>query len=279
MNTHKNTVKTIMHYCCSLLVIVSAVLAIVNLLIISSLSIDPEKTLLIWITTFTYLIFSFVFIITGLLIPKKGIFISAKASRYVSIISLLAGLSQGKLHPQLMKGNKTIRRQWNAPAIFITGILLIILNFISAIMISDPEAINIGYILLTCFSLPHGLILLVLLIVWFLLFITASVWFYIDAKSRIQVPDDVIEHRKAYDSKPMVQCGSCNTVYQYDLYEGICPKCGEYNRYSENAYHLENSYKSKKSISGIIKNIGLAILIFAGAIIFTLIKGYFTGKY
>ncbi len=279
MDTNKNTVKTIMHCCCSLLVIVSAVLAIANLLIISALSVDPDKSLLIWITTFTYLIFSFIFIITGILIPKKGIFISAKASRYFSIISLLAGLSQGKLHLQLMKGNKTIRRQWNAPAIFITGILLVILNFISIIIISDPVTIDIGYILLTCIFLPHGLVLLALLIVWFLLFIAASVWFYIDAKSRIQVPDDVIEHRKDYDNKPMVQCGSCNTVYQYDLYEGICSKCGEYNRYSENAYHLENSYKSKKSISGILKNIGLAILIFAGAIIFTLIKGYFTGKY
>lgn len=279
MNTHKNTVKTIMHYCCSLLVIVSAVLAIANLLIISSLSSDPDKTLLIWITTFTYLIFSIIFIITGILIPQKGIFISAKASRYFSIISLLAGLSQGKLQLQLMKGNKTIRRQWNAPAIFITGILLVILNFISVIIISDPVTIDIGYILLTCIALPYGLILLALLIVWLLLFIAASVWFYIDTKSRIQVPDDVIEHRKDYDNKPMVQCGSCNTVYQYDLYEGICPKCGAYNRYSENAYHLENAYKSKKSISGIIKNIGLAILIFAGAIIFTLIKGYFTGKY
>lgn len=279
MDTHKNTFKTIMHYCCSLLVIVSAGLSIANLLIISSLSIDPDKTLLIWITTFTYLIFSVIFIITGILIPKKGIFISAKTSRYFSIITLLAGLAQGKLHLQLMKGNKTIRRQWNAPAIFITGILLVILNFISVIIISDPVTIDIGYIFLTCISLPQGLILIALLIVWLLLFIAASVWFYIDAKSRIQVPDDVIAHRKDYDNKPMVQCYSCNTVYQYDLYEGICPKCKEYNRYTENAYHLENSYKSKKSISGILKNIGLAILIFAGAIIFTLIKGYFTGKY
>jgi hypothetical protein len=183
MNTGKNKVKTIMHINCSLLSVLNVILTVLNFYILISSSIDSLKSMMIEITSVLFLLVSVIFIITGMLISEKEIVFTAKAKRNIFILSLLAALFSGKPQHGLqglldLNKKKSIRRQWNAPAILIVGILLFFMDFLTAIVVTEAETLDIGYILSTFISYPWGMVLTVQFIIWILLILSSFVWYY-----------------------------------------------------------------------------------------------------
>lgn len=271
MNTEQNTTKKIMHISCSLLIIFIMLLSVINFFLPKLYSLDSLRIGMIAFNSAFYLSFSIAFLIMGVLLPKEDKKLSSKTKRNLFIIELITGFMKGEWTIHLHGKNKTIRRQWNAIGIFISSIFLLSSNLFTILVVADSRDYNIGYILHTMISTPYGQILLAQFFGWILLNIAAFVWYYIDMKSRIQVPEEVKNMKQGNIEN--VQCCHCVTVYKYNLYNGICPKCHKYNQPSYTFYN-ENSYKKKKALLELFKTIGLTILIFTAVIIITLIKNY-----
>lgn len=277
MNTKKNTVKTIMHLSCSLLVVLNMILTTINFYILITNSIDTVKAMMIVINSVLFFLVSVILMITGMFISEKEIIFTAKGKRNLFIIGLLAALLSGKpLHGLQgfmdLNRKKSIRRHWNAPIILVLGIILFFMDFLTAVIVTDAETLDMGYIITAFISFPCGMILTAQFIAWLLLIGAAFIWYYIDIKSRIQVPKNMNNLSQKEDKKTLVQCSSCATVFHYDHYDGICPSCGKYNPLSGNSYYFENSYKSKKAVFALLKSIGAIILVFAVIITGTVIK-------
>ncbi|SHO51970.1 hypothetical protein [Anaerocolumna xylanovorans] len=282
MNTGKSNVKTIMHYASSLLVILTIILSIVIFSMLPSYSMDSTKVTLIVVTASSYLMFSLCFMIIGVFFPKYEKTVSSKAGRNLFIMKLIAGVSAiyggnvlHGIHNITQETPKSIKRHWSALGIFITGIFLAFADFFTAVAITEPDTLNIGYILRSLISYPYGQVLAAQFTLWCLVFITTSVWYYIDTKDNIQVPHDVHTMQRETSLKShQVQCSSCSTVFQYELYEGMCPECGVYNRLSENTYYRDNPYKRKKTALELFRAYGTVILVFASIITITIVKNH-----
>jgi hypothetical protein len=211
MNTKKNTVKTIMHLSCSLMVVLTMILTVINfyVLIITN-SIGADEAMMIEITSVLFLTLALILTIAGMLIPEKEIIFTAKGKRNLFIIGLLAALLSGKPQHGLQglmdfNGKKSLRRQWNAPIILVLGIFLFFMVFLTAIIAADAETLDIGYIITNFISLPCGMILIAQLLAWILLIAAAFVLYYIDIKSRIQVPKNMNNLTQKEDKKTLVQ--------------------------------------------------------------------------
>lgn len=259
MNLQKNSLKKIMHVSCSLLVTLNILLSVINLINMSSYSLNSLHTSMISFTSWFYLIFSIILFITGILLPKKEKTLSLdgkKTKRLIRILFVFA-LTQGKL--LYARGTMFIRRRWNITLILVSAIFLILADVFTAMVVMDARSFDMVPIFSDFVSYTYGLILTIQMISWFLLIILGAIWHYIDSKEHIQVPKDVMN--QPLKSSDKIQCNSCSTVFQYDTYNGICPKCGAYNRLNENTYSRENKYKRKKSGMELFKLIFYVILI------------------
>lgn len=280
MNAVKSTVKTIMHYSSSLLVILVFILSIMIFIMLPSDSKDSAQVTMLIITSSSYLGVSSVLILIGILLPKIEVSLSKNIRNQISgvkiltgIFSLLKGDLLHGLHSILdYKTPKSVRANWNAPFIFIASIFLFYLDFLTAGVIAAIDTLNPIRILEHTIIYPCGQLLIAQLIIWILLSITAFVWYYLDTKSSIPLPDNLTIHAREHNKRTLIQCLSCGTVFHYELYEGICPKCGHYNQFSENTNHLKNQYKRKKTVLELFKTYGMIILIFSAIITIAIIK-------
>jgi hypothetical protein len=90
------------------------------------------------------------------------------------------------------------------------------------------------------------------------------------------VPEDV--KNRAHMGNEKIQCNSCSSIFQFDIYSGICPKCGTYNPLNQNTFYQENRYKRKKSTAALVKPIIWVIVIFSIGIIGALVDQKINGK-
>lgn len=269
MNLQKNLLKKIMHISCSLLVTLNIALSVINLFQLSSYSLDSLHTSMITFTSWFYLIFSSILLITGLLLPKKEKPLSLDGKKTKSLIRILSlfALTQGRLF--YARGTMRIKRGWNITLIIVFTIFLVLADGFTAMVVTDARNFNMVQIISNFASNTYGLILTIQMFSWFLLLILGGIWQYIDTKERIQVPKDVMN--QPMNSSDKIQCNSCSTIFQYDTYNGICPKCGAYNRLNQNTYSRENTYKRKKSAMELLKIVLAIFLIISLAIIATVI--------
>lgn len=267
MNIGKNTVKTLMHYSSSLLAIIEFILSLVLFFLLPSDSEASNNVFMIVITASLYLILSVAIFITGNLVPTidQTVF---PARFFTGILTLLKDIPIHGLHITGSKSTKSARGNWNARSIFTLNIFLVSASYITIGLAVCPDFRNPVHMIRYTIAYPYGVILVAQPLLWTLLFITAFIWNYIDTASRIQVPKDYHSLKQKDNKKPLVQCSSCAAVFQYNQHDGICPKCGNYNRLSESTYRIDKSYKQKKMRLKLFKTYGAVILSFA--ITFTL---------
>ncbi len=267
MNTGKKSVKDIMHISCILLITLNLLLAIANLLLPASYYSNPVTGDLLLVTSICYLIFAVTILSMGALIPEKGITLSGKVLFIFGLLKLVYGITRGSPGRIDLPGRRRhLPKGWNAPGIMIIGILLSIPNLISMLLVSEVESLNPVEAAKALINNPQGLVLAAMLFTWFILTITSWIWYYIDTKHTIEVPDTIGAQNQNGDKNSMAKCRACGEFYDYDRHDGSCPKCGKYNRPSAVSYN-ENRYKKNKAALNVFKIFILIILIFAGVVI------------
>ncbi|QHQ60751.1 hypothetical protein Ana3638_08175 [Anaerocolumna sedimenticola] len=278
-NNGKITSKTIIHYINSFLIVLIFILSITSFFFLKSFSFNPTADIFMILISLLYLIFSIVIAIPGIFFPEKPTLLSAKTRRNIFLFQLVAFLLEtNKMHGLAAlsesKSLKSIKRSWNGPAVFILGIFLMFAEFFTALIISDSETLDINYILTTFASITYGKILIALFIGWVLLFLTTSIWFYIDTKENIPITDNMKSPKQetSNNTKLMAKCCNCGSIFNYSKHDGMCPECGKYNPLSADPLYLENSYKRKKTILVLIKTYGIIIGAFCFILIGSIIK-------
>ncbi len=267
MNTGKKSVKDIMHISCTILITLNLLLAIALLLLPASYYSNPVTGDILLITSICYLIFATTILSLGILIPEKGITLSGKAVFVFGLLKLVYGITRGSPGRIDLTGRRRyLSKGWNAPSIMIIGILLSIPNLFSMLLISEVESLNPFQVAQALSTNPKGLVLAGMLVTWFLLIIASWIWYYMDTKETVKVPDDVGAQNQNGDKNSMAKCRACGEFYDYDRYDGSCPKCGKYNRPSAISYN-ENRYKKNKAALSVFKIFILIILIFSGIVI------------
>ena len=263
-----------MHISCILLITLNLLLAIGNLLLPASYYSNPVTGDLLLMTSICYLIFAVTILSMGALIPEKGITLSGKMLFIFGLLKLVYGITRGSPgRIDLPVGRRHLTKGWNAPGIMIIGILLSIPNLFSMLLVSEVESLNPVEAAKALINNPTGLVLAGMLFTWFLLIITSWIWYYIDTKHTIKVPDNIENQSQDGDKNSMAKCGSCGEFYDYDRHDGSCPKCGKYNRPSATSYN-ENRYKKNKAALNVFRIFILIILIFAGAVILPHAKAF-----
>ena len=285
MDKNQNEIKKIMQVVNSLLVIINFLLSVINMIILAKSTLESDQSFILMLTTSLFLVFSFVFMITGILVPDKDILFSAKAKRNLYILTLISSIIDRKRLLSLNSIRKTnsLRRHWNGSAIFAIGIPLFFMFFMSAGLITNSKSWDLGYIFFGYTGYTYGLIMTIQMIIWILLIFTAYIWQYNDLKNNTQVLNYMKNQRadnnrnadynwnKDYNQKSKIQCSVCNTVFTYDIYNGICPACGKYNRFSENSFDTQNAYKRKIAGLTVVKSFGFIVLITAAIAVVLLV--------
>jgi hypothetical protein len=229
---------------------------------------------MIAISSCLFLLFSIILFITSVLFPKKEKELAGKFVSRALFVVFIVSLFQGDL--VYSRGKKSIRRRWDVTLLFISTIFLVLIEIFTAMVVTNSETFNLIPIYKSFASNTYGLILTVQLVSWFLLMIMGMIWQYIDNKEHIQVPEDV--KNRAHMGNEKIQCNSCSSIFQFDIYSGICPKCGTYNPLNQNTFYQENRYKRKKSTAALVKPIIWVIVIFSIGIIGALVDQKINGK-
>ena len=276
--TGKITLKTIIHYINCFLIALILILSITSLLFLQSVVLNPNADFFIILSSLMYLIFSIVIAIPGIFYPEKPTLLSDKTKRNIFLIKLMAFLlEKNKLHGLAAlsdgKSLKSVKRSWNAPVVFILGIILMFVEFFTALIISGSKTLDISYILKTLASITYGKMLIALFIGWVLLFLTTSIWFYLDTNENIQISDEKKTSKQdaANIKKQIIKCGGCGNIFNYNKYDGMCPECGKYNQLSADTFYVE-SHKRKKTIFILFRTYGIIIGVFCIILLGGLIK-------
>jgi hypothetical protein len=277
MDTDKNTTKTIIHYFNTILIVLIFILSVISLFFQKSIYLKPGIDIFMILISALYLIFSVIIAVSGIFYPENPLAVSGKVKKSIFILSIFSLLlSSDKLHglSALREANslKSIRRQWNAPVILILGIILMLVEAFTALIITGSNTLILSYVLKALASNPYGKILIALFIGWVVLFLTSSVWFYIDTKENMQISDgirdDITIHKPdmADNERTMITCSRCGFIFNYSHLEGTCPNCGKHNKVKVNTIPYKNPYK-KKTIFVLLKSYGTIIGVFSAILI------------
>ncbi len=268
MNTSKNTLKNIMHLLCCLLTTLIILLSSTNLILPYFFYLEPEAIPLLVVSSASSLYFSVIFLFIGAFISDdKGIFLSRKFLFFLSLVELILGFLLGKPKAiKLHRSKKHVTKEWNASGILIIGIILICINIITMMPVTDSETILSALTTGDFIETPYGLILAALCVSWFLFIIFSQIWRSIDRKEK-----ELLKNEKSTEQEKdtladipeknvLLKCVNCAKLYNYDRFDGICPACGKYNTPSV-ALYLENGVQKKKIALHLYKIVIVFILV------------------
>lgn len=268
MNTSNKTLKNIMNLLCCLLTTIIILLSIANLILPYFFHLEPAAIPLLVVSSASNLYFAVIFLFIGAFISDdKGIFLTRKFLFLLSLVELIIGFLLGKPKAiKLHRSKKHVTKEWNASGILIIGIILICINIITMMPVTDSETILSAITTADFIKTPLGLILAVLCISWFLFIVFSQIWCSFDRKeSELSENMKSVEQGKdtlvdISEKNVLLKCVNCAKVYNYERYDGICPECGKYNTPST-AFYLENSVKRKKVALSFYKIFIILILI------------------
>lgn len=276
LDTGRTTTKNIIHYMNTALIVLIFILSVISLFFQKGFYLKPGADIFMILTSSLYLIFSVIIAASGIFYPKNPIAVSEKVKKSIFILSIFSLLiNSNKLHglSALREANslKSIRRQWNAPVILILGIILAFMEGITALIVTGSGTLDLNYVFKSLAITPYGKILIALFIGWVLLFLSSTIWFYIDTNETLQISEDTQDEIKMprqqdmeENERTMISCSHCGFIFNYSHLEGNCPNCGKHNKAKviTIAHRKSKSYK-KKSLLVLLKSYGTIIGVFS----------------